>query len=51
MSYERYSEDLDDLDASVFSGEMLETNLEEFEYYVDRWKRAIDNHKSHQKDD
>ena len=41
----RYSELLDDLDAAVFSGEILYTNINEFEYYIGRWKRAIDEHR------
>jgi len=39
-----YSEELDTVDASIFSGEMLETNLEELKDYVGRWQRAIDAH-------
>ena len=39
-----YSKDLDSIDASVFSGEMLLVNFEEFKYYVSRWQRAIDEH-------
>ncbi len=43
---DRYSDELDSLDASVFSGEILFTNLEEFQYYVSRWQVAIDEHKN-----
>jgi hypothetical protein len=41
----RYSDDLDSLDASVFSGEILWTNFNEFEWYVNRWKKELDSHK------
>lgn len=41
-----YDEQLDDLDCSVFSGEILETHLEEFEYYLKRWQRTLDSHKN-----
>ena len=41
----QYSDDLDSIDASVFSGELLFTNINEFENYVDRWKRAIVEHR------
>lgn len=40
-----YSEQLDDLDASIFTGELLYTNLEEFEEYLIRWMRAVEEHK------
>ena len=46
---DRYSEQLDDLDASVFSGEILYTNLEEFQKYLNRWQSAIDSHRQHVK--
>jgi len=39
---ERYSYELDSMDASVFTGEMLYTNINEFEWYVRRWQKAID---------
>lgn len=42
---DRYSDELDSLDASVFSGEILFTNLDEFQYYITRWQKAIDEHK------
>ena len=35
---------MDDLDAGVFSGDLLETDLEVFKGYVARWQRAIDEH-------
>ena len=44
MTSERYSHQLDALDASVFTGEMLQTNFEEFKNYVERWQREIDRH-------
>ena len=39
----RYLDFLENVDASVFSGELLETNLEEFREYVARWNRAIES--------
>jgi len=36
-----YSELLNEVDACVFTGLMLQTNLEEFKGYVDRWSQAI----------
>jgi hypothetical protein len=50
-SVERYSEDLDSLDSSVFSGEILWTNLNEFEWYINRWKLEIIKHKEFIKKD
>lgn len=47
----RYSEELDNMDASVFSGEILWTNLNEFEWFVRRWQKAIDEHKNMVDDD
>lgn len=41
----RYSDELDSLDSSVFTGEMLYCNINEFEWYVKRWQRAIDRHR------
>lgn len=41
-----YSDELDAVDASVFSGEMLYTNLDEFKSYVERWQRAIAEHEA-----
>ena len=43
---DRYSDQLDNLDASVFSGELLFTNMDEFQDYINRWQRAIDRHKN-----
>ena len=40
-----YSKQIDAMDASVFSGEMLETNIEEFEQHLHRWQRAVHNHR------
>ncbi len=37
-----YDEDMDALDASVFSGELLITHLEEFKEYLARWQRAVE---------
>jgi hypothetical protein len=45
-----YSEQLDALDASVFSGEILYTNLEEFKEYLARWQRAVESHETAQKE-
>ncbi len=42
---EDYSDQLDSLDASVFTGELLYTNMEEFEDYLKRWQRALESHK------
>ena len=41
-----YSDELDAVDASVFSGEMLYTNLDEFKSYGERWQRAIVEHEA-----
>jgi hypothetical protein len=41
MSF-NYSEQLDAIDASVYSGELLITHLDEFEEYLQRWQRAVD---------
>jgi hypothetical protein len=35
---------MDELDAGVFSGDLLFTDLEAFKEYVARWQRAINNH-------
>lgn len=35
---------MDELDAGVFSGDLLHTDLEVFKGYVERWQRAIDEH-------
>lgn len=43
---DRYSEQLDYLDCSVFSGEILFTNLDEFQDHINRWQSAIDRHKN-----
>ena len=40
-----YKELLEEVDACVFTGLMLETDLNEFEEYVNRWARAIKGHK------
>lgn len=40
----RYSEQLDELDASVFSGEILFTNFEELKECLKRWQIAVDDH-------
>ena len=37
-----YLEQIDAMDASVFSGEILYENLPEFKEHVARWQRAID---------
>jgi len=44
-SSKELSELLETLDASIFSGDVLYTNLEILDKYVSRWKRAIDEHK------
>lgn len=38
---------MDELDAGVFSGDLLDTDLEVFKDYVARWQRAITEHESH----
>jgi hypothetical protein len=38
---------MDELDAGVFSGDLLFTDLEAFKEYVARWQRAIDEHEKH----
>lgn len=35
---------LEEIDAAVFSGDLLFTDLEEFKQYVERWSRAITEH-------
>ena len=42
---QRYSDDLDSLDSSVFNGEMLWCNINEFEWYLKRWQKAVDSHR------
>jgi hypothetical protein len=42
---QRYSDDLDSMDSSVWNGEMLWCNINEFEWYVKRWQKAIDEHR------
>lgn len=42
-----YSEQLDSLDASVFSGELLITHLNEFKHLLERWGRAVAEQESH----
>jgi len=39
-----YDEQLDDMDASVFTGEILFINLEEFKEHLARWQKAVDEH-------
>ncbi len=46
-----YYEEMDTVDASVFSGELLHTHLDVFEVYVSRWQRAIDSHKASMEED
>ncbi len=36
---------LEQLDASIFSGDALYTDLEKLDEYVSRWKRAIEEQK------
>jgi hypothetical protein len=36
---------MDGIDAGVFSGDLLETHLLEFDFYVARWSKAIKEHK------
>lgn len=45
MPSQRYSRQLDFLDASVFSGRMLELNLDEFKGYLDRWQQEVRRYK------
>ena len=42
MSENEYSELLDSVDAAIFTGELLQTNLDEMKGYMERWQRAID---------
>ena len=44
-SNSEYSDQIDSLDCSIFTGELLYTNINEFEWHVDRWKREIERHK------
>jgi hypothetical protein len=46
-----YSDDLDSLDASVFNGEILVTHLDEFQDYLTRWQKQIDDHKANREVD
>ena len=39
-----YSEVLEEVDAAVFSGEMLDSNITEFMEYIQRWQRAVKEH-------
>jgi len=41
-----YSDQMDDMDASVFSGEILFTDLDEFKYYLERWQKAVNLHET-----
>ena len=45
-----YSDQLDSLDASVFSGELLLTHLEEFKGYLARWQKAVEEHEKAQQE-
>ena len=45
-----YSRQMDELDASVFSGELLYLNLNEFKDYLARWQRAVIEQESIVKD-
>ena len=47
---ERYAQQMDELDASVFSGELLLTNLTEFKDYLSRWQRAVEEQEAAEKD-
>lgn len=47
----QYSDEMDTLDASIFSGELLETNLDELKEYMGRWQRAIDAHEKAMEED
>jgi len=42
---------INSMDASVFSGDMLHTHLQEFEDYIARWQRAIKTQKQHNCDE
>ncbi len=44
---ERYRDELDSIDASVFTGELLFENLDEFQGYLTRWQKAVDDHKKY----
>jgi len=41
---EEYEEMLDDVDAGIFSGELLWTNFDMLKEYVERWTNAITAH-------
>ena len=47
----QYSDEMDTLDASIFSGELLMTNLDELKDYVGRWQRAIISHEKAMEED
>jgi O6-methylguanine-DNA--protein-cysteine methyltransferase len=47
MLKESYSYLLDQVDAAIFSGQLLETNLEELEECIGRWGREIKRKNSH----
>lgn len=38
------------IDAAVFSGDILYTDLEEFKKYLERWNRAVKEHEESSKD-
>lgn len=40
------AEELDNIDAAVFSGELLYTDLEKFKHYLGRWNRAVIEHEA-----
>ncbi len=45
MKSQEYSDLLDTLDAAVHTGEILFTNLEEFEQYLEAWQRVAQGFK------
>ena len=42
---------LDELDAGIFSGDFLETHMEELEDHIRRWMREISRHKANREEE
>ncbi len=45
------NEEMDALDACVFSGELLYVNLASFKEYLARWNRAVEAHEKSEKEE
>ena len=43
--------EMEEMDAAVFSGDMLFTHLAEFKEYLARWQRAVEEHETLFKDE